>query len=153
MARLNDVPEAVREWLVALECPQFESVPWASGPPLVERRVAIVTTAGLQRAGDARFSADASDYRAIPGDVAAADLVMSHISSHFDRTGYQQDVDVVFPLERLNELAGENAIGSVADVHYSFMGATAPEEMEPAAREVAHLLRRDRVDLALLVPV
>ena len=153
MARLSDVSETVRDWLVALDCPQFDSIPWVTGPPLIERRVAIVTTAGLQRAGDARFSADASDYRAIPADVAAADLVMSHISSNFDRTGYQQDVDVVFPLERLIELAREGAIGSVADVHYSFMGATAPEDMEPAAREVAHLLRRDRVDLALLVPV
>lgn len=153
MARLSDVPEAVRDWLVALECPQFESVPWADGPPLDERRVAIITTAGLQRADDARFGGDAADYRAIPANLAPGDLVMSHISSHFDRTGYQQDVDVVFPLDRLFELADQGVIGSVADTHYSFMGATAPEEMEPAAREVAHLLRRDRVDLALLVPV
>jgi len=153
MARMSDLPDAVRDWLVALECPQFESVPWVAGPPLRERRVAIVTTAGLQRTSDAPFSADAADYRAIPGKVAAGDLVMSHISSHFDRTGYQQDIDVVFPLDRLAELAERGEIGSVADFHYSFMGATAPEEMEFAVREVAQLLRRDEVDLALLVPV
>jgi D-proline reductase (dithiol) PrdB len=153
MARLGDLPQAVREWVVALECPRFESVPWIRGRPLAQRRVALISTAGLQRASDARFAADAADYRVIPGDTDAADLVMSHISSNFDRTGFQQDVNVMFPVDRLAELADEGIIGSVAAFHYAFMGATAPEKMEPAAREVANLLQRDEVDLALLVPV
>lgn len=54
---------------------------------------------------------------------------MSHISVNFDRTGYQQDLNVVFPIELLIELATENVIGSVADYHYSFMGTTDPAEM------------------------
>jgi len=45
------------------------------------------------------------DYRVIPGDIAARDLVMTHISTNFDRTGFQQDWNVVFPLDRLKELA------------------------------------------------
>ena len=52
---------------------------------------------------------------------------MSHISTNFDRTGFQQDINVVFPVDRLRELAARGTIGSVADFHYSFMGATAPE--------------------------
>jgi len=78
---------------------------------------------------------------------------MTHISTNFDRTGFQQDWNVVFPLERLRELAAEGIIGSVAAYHYSFMGATDPAEMEPAARNLALLLKGDRVDGALLVPV
>jgi len=93
------------------------------------------------------------DYRVIPGDIAARDLVMSHISTNFDRTGFQQDWNVVFPLDRLKELAAEGIIGSVAAFHYSFMGATDPAEMEPAARNLAVLLKGDGVDGALLVPV
>mgnify|MGYP001213451714 CR=1 FL=1 len=93
------------------------------------------------------------DYRVIPGDIKAGDLVMSHISTNFDRTGFQQDWNIVFPLDRLHELASEGIIGSVASYHYSFMGAADPAEMEPAARNLASLLKGDRVDGVLLVPV
>ena len=59
----------------------------------------------------------------------------------------------MFPLDRLNELAAQGAIGSVAATHYSFMGATDPREMEGAARDVAARLKQDRVDAVLLSPV
>ena len=78
---------------------------------------------------------------------------MTHISTNFDRTGFQTDWNVVFPLDRLRELVDEGIIGSVAAYHYSFMGATDPAEMEPAARNLAVLLKGDQVDAALLVPV
>jgi D-proline reductase (dithiol) PrdB len=80
------------------------------------------------------------------------DLVMSHISTNFDRTGFQQDWNVVFPLDRLRELAAQGIIGSVADFHYSYMGATDPKEMEPTARDLARLLKKDKVDAVLLIP-
>jgi D-proline reductase (dithiol) PrdB len=83
-----------------------------------------------------------SDYRAIPATIAANDLLCSHISISFDRTGFQEDWNVVFPLDRLNELAAGGMIGSVADKHYSFMGATDPVHMEPYARELAGRLSR-----------
>jgi D-proline reductase (dithiol) PrdB len=95
----------------------------------------------------------AGDYRIIPGNIAAGDLVMSHLSTNFDRTGFQQDWNLVFPIDRLKELAAEGIIGSVADFHYSFMGATDPGEMAPAARNLAGLLHGDLVTAALLVPV
>ena len=153
MARLADIPEAERSVIENLVCPTYESEPWASGPPVRERRVAIISTAGLQRRGDRPFDFDADDYRIIPGDIDPADIVMSHISSNYDRTGFQQDVNVVFPLERLKEMAGAGEIGSVAAYHYSFMGATEPEELEPRTRQLAGLLKGDRVDAVVLIPV
>ena len=78
---------------------------------------------------------------------------MSHISTNYDRSGFQQDWNVVFPLDRLHELAQKGVIGSVARFHYSFMGATHPAQMETAARTLAGLLKKDGVDAALLVPV
>ena len=78
---------------------------------------------------------------------------MSHISTNFDRTCFQQDWNVVFPLDRLRELAQSNVIGSLADYHYSFMGAADPWRMEPSARQLAPLLKGDNVDLVMLVPV
>jgi D-proline reductase (dithiol) PrdB len=95
----------------------------------------------------------AGDYRVIPGEIKARDLVMSHVSTNFDRTGFQTDWNVVFPLDRLQELTREGVVGSVAAYHYSFMGATDPQEMETAARNLAFLLNGDRVDGALLLPV
>lgn len=78
---------------------------------------------------------------------------MSHVSTNFDRTGFQQDWNVIFPLDRLQELATKGIIRSVAAYHYSFMGATDPAEMESSARNLAMLLKGDQVDSALLVPV
>jgi len=153
MARLNRMPEPMKSHLANLPCPTFENRPWVLGKPLAQRRIAIISTAGLQKRGDRPFEGTTGDYRVIPGDIAAKDLVMSHISTNFDRTGFQQDWNVVFPLDRLKELAEEGAIGSVASYHYSFMGATHPAEMEPAARNLAVLLKGDRVDGVILVPV
>jgi hypothetical protein len=47
----------------------------------------------------------------------------------------------------------EGTIGSMADTHYSFMGATDPLQMEPHARELAGRLKQDKVDSVLLAPV
>ena len=47
--------------------------------------------------------------------------------------------------------AGE--IGSVAQWHYSFMGATDPTRMVGTAPEVARLLKEDGVSAVILVPV
>ncbi len=153
MARLHDVPEAERNVITGLECPTFDTTPFVSGPPLDERRVAMISTAGLHRRGDRPFGLGAGDYRIIPGGTAPADIVMSHISPNFDRTGYQADVNIAFPLERLHEMAADGEIGSVADLHYSFMGASTPEMMEDAAHELAGHMKADGVDAVLLVPI
>jgi D-proline reductase (dithiol) PrdB len=79
--------------------------------------------------------------------------LISHVSINFDRTGFQEDWNTVFPIDRLNELAAAGVIGSVADTHYSFMGAAEPDLIEPHARELAGHLKRDNVDAVLLPPV
>jgi D-proline reductase (dithiol) PrdB len=156
MVRLADLAELDRENMLKKipALPQYPGRPWASGPALSRRRVAIVTTAGLHVRRDQPFGAGGMDYRVIPGGVAASELVMSHMSVNFDRSGFQADWNVAFPLDRLRELAREKTIGSVAAFHYSFMGAVSPvTRYEPKARELAGLLKRDNVDAVLLTPV
>lgn len=153
MARLNRMPEPMRSHLAKLPCPSFENHPWVTGLALPHRRVSLISTAGLHRRGDRPFVGFAGDYRVIPGDIMARDLVMTHISTNFDRTGFQRDWNVVFPMDRLRELVGEGTVGSEAAYHYSFMGATDPAAMELAARNLAGLLKGDGVDAVLLVPV
>lgn len=153
MTRLTDLPPAQAKRLAELECPQFDTRPWVNGLPLSQRRVAIVSSAGLVVRGEDPFRGRDADYRIIPGTVRPDELLISHISINFDRTGFQEDWNVVFPLDRLNELAAAGVIGSVAQTHYSFMGATDPVQMEPYARYVAGRLKNDQVDAVILSPV
>ena len=153
MTRLTDLPPAQAKRLAELECPDFKTTPWVTGPALAQRKIAIVSSAGLVVRGEDPFRGRDPDYRVIPADTKPDQLLISHISVNFDRTGFQEDRNVVFPLERLNELAAEGVIGSVAQNHYSFMGATDPVQMEPHARQLATRLKRDQVDAVILSPV
>ena len=154
MVRLSDMPEVEAAHLVAKECVPFATRPWVEGPPLAERRVALVTSAGLHRVGDRAFSTVDLSYRVIPGSISTNDLTMTHSSVHFDRTGFREDVNVVFPLDRLRELGNAGEIGSVADFHYSLMGAGwPPEAIEDTVRELAARLREDGVEAVCLCPV
>jgi D-proline reductase (dithiol) PrdB len=151
--RLTNLPAAMAKRLAELECPDFKTTPWVEGPPLARRRVAVVSSAGLVVRGEKPFRGRDPDFRAIPGTTRPDQLLMSHISINYDRTGFQEDWNVAFPLDRLGELAAEGAIGSVAATHYSFMGATDPVLMEDYAREVAGRLKQDKVDAVILSPV
>jgi D-proline reductase (dithiol) PrdB len=90
MARLEQVHPAMRASLLAMACPTFDTHPWVAGPALGQRRVALISTAGLHRRDDRPFAvtsgnarAIAGDYRVIPHGIAANDLVMSHVSTNF----------------------------------------------------------------------
>ncbi len=156
MVRLADLPAWDRENMLKKvpTLPRFEKRPWTRGLKLAQRRVAIVSTAGLHARGDRPFGSGGMDYRVIPGDIQADQLVMSHMSVNFDRSGFQEDWNVAFPLDRLKALTQEHVIGSVAAFHYSFMGAVSPvTNYESRARELAQLLHGDKVDAVLLSPV
>ena len=153
MVHLRELPEQLREALINQELPEFGDTPWINPKPLNECRVALVSTAGLHRREDPAFTPGAGDYRIIPDDYNMNDLVMSHLSTNFDRSGYYQDINTSFPIDRLRELVEEGTIGSVASRHYSFMGATPPTVMEPVARDLAGILKSDNVDAVALVPV
>jgi D-proline reductase (dithiol) PrdB len=151
--RLSDIPEVEANHLRRIECPTYADTPLLAGKPIRERRVVLISTAGLHKRGDRPFRPGDGSYRVIPAETAASELVMSHISVNFDRTGFQQDLNTVFPIDRLRELVSDGAVGSMAAVHYSFMGAFPPAAAEPHAQHLAGLLKADKVNAALLVPV
>ena len=154
MVRMEKLSEAERNRLMDLSCPSFETHPWVSGPPLSQRRVALITTAGLHRRDDLPFQQNKDCfYRVIPSNIQANDLIMSHIAPSFDRSGFQQDWNVVFPIDRLREMVAEGIISSLADFHYSFGTVLSTEETEAAAKEIAGLLLKDKVNATLLFPV
>jgi D-proline reductase (dithiol) PrdB len=149
MVRLTpEQVEAMKDHLA--HCRTFDTFPWVNGPPLNQRRVAVITTAGVHMPNDRPFQFNQHDsYRVIPGNVEANDLVMSHGESSFDRTAFQRDGNMVFPIDRLHEMVADGIIGSVADFHYSFGAPMSDEEVEAAGREIALLLKKDKVTACL----
>ena len=147
--------EQLRTTLGGLKSFTFDDVPWTTPKPLHESRVAIVTTAGLRVESNADWNAGDQGFTQIPHD--AENLTLAHYSPNFDRVGWVLDKNVVFPIDRLYELAEDGIIGSVAKTHISFMGAQPDHTLEtirldsgPAA---AKMLADDEVDLVLLTPV
>lgn len=154
--RLSDLHPAEADHMRARAeaMPVIPKAPWVTPKPLHESTVAIVSTAGLHRRDDEPFRPGAVDYRLLPGDVDFADVVLSHISVNFDRSAFQQDPNISFPIDRLREMAADGEIGGVSNWHYSFMGAQPnPMRMEQTGEEVGRLLAADGVDVALLVPI
>jgi D-proline reductase (dithiol) PrdB len=153
MARLDDIPEPTRTAVANIPCPRFDTTPFVAGPKLSDRRVAIVSSAALIRRGDQPFPFGSGEYRAVPGSWNNADILMSHVSINFDRAGFQRDINVVYPIDRLRDLAVEGVIGSVAGTHYTVMGSTDPAAMVESADGIAAALLADRCDAVVLAPV
>ena len=153
MARLEDIPEPTRTAVAQLPCPAFDTRPFVNGKPLSNRRVAMVSSAALIRRGDQPFAIGSSEFRPLPSNLNGADILMSHVSINFDRAGFQRDLNVVYPIDRLREFATEGVIGSMADQHFSVMGSTDPETMKDTAKQLAAALHADHVDAVVLMPV
>ena len=154
MVRLSDLSKEAQEFHKGIPCPVFDETHWVKAKPLKESKIAIISTAGIHQSSDSPFTGKEGDYyRILPNDMAAKDIVMSHVSVNFDRSGFHQDMNVVFPIDRLKELQDQGEIGSLASYHYSFMGADDPEKWKDAAKKVAGFLKGDKVDAVLLVPV
>jgi D-proline reductase (dithiol) PrdB len=153
MVRLVDVPEPERSVIAGLDCPTYEHTPFIAAAAPGERHVAIVSSAGFIVRGERPLRPRDAGYRSIAAAVADKDVLCSHVSTNFDRTGFQQDLNVMLPRDRLRELEQDGTIGKAADVHYAFMGATAPENLERSARELGQSMLALGVNTVVLAPV
>lgn len=137
-----------------LPAPQFDNPAWVTPVPLAQAKVAIVTSAALYAVGDEAFSAADTSYRFIGRD--RRDLVLGHWSPNFDQMGVKMDLNVVYPIDRLEELAAKGIIGSVAPRHLSFAG-NQPDDVSTIRLDTgpsaAAALRQDGVDVVILTPV
>ncbi|MGE0141185.1 MAG: glycine/sarcosine/betaine reductase selenoprotein B family protein [Ilumatobacteraceae bacterium] len=144
----------VRGGVDGIEVFDFGGTPVSTAPPLSEARVAIVTTAGLRADGQGTWTVGQGF---VVLDDAERHLTLAQASPNFDRSGVAADLNVVYPIDRLHELADTGVIGSVASQHLAFMGAqidhtltTLRLDTGPAAAE---LLLADGVEVVLLTPV
>ena len=153
MVRLADIPEPERTVIADLNCPAYADTPPVTPAAAAGRHVAIVSSAGFILRGERPMLANETGYRAIPASAHDGDVLCSHVSTNFDRTGFQQDLNVMLPRDRLRELQQQGDIGRAADTHYAFMGATSPENMEDKAREVGRSMLALGVNTVVLAPV
>ena len=144
---------SIKEGAARVPCPTFDTVAFTTPKPLSEAKVALVSSASLHHQDDADFGVSDAGYRVL--ERHRRDIVVGHWSPNFDATGVSADLNVVFPIDRLEEMAAEGAIGSVSDVHLAFAGnqfdlAAIRMDGGPAG---AKYLAEQGVDVVLLTPV
>ncbi len=124
--------------------------------PLAEARLAFVSSAGVQPKKTMPFDVvhPVGDYsfRRVPSDSATSDLEIHQIK--YPTNGAGKDLNVIFPIERLQELAAEKVIGELAPNFFSFIGYNMnPEAFERTlAEDIADAVVADGADAVLLCP-
>ena len=151
MVLISEMPAVGRGFIESLKKYNFDIPSWVNPKPSKDRRVSIVSTAAISKRGDKPFSWLANNHRVI--EKNNLDLVMTHVAVEYDRTAWQQDLNTILPIDRLEEMAEPGEIGSVSNEHYSFIGSSDPIKMERSAQEVADRMKKDAVDTVFLVPV
>ncbi|GLV56103.1 D-proline reductase (dithiol) protein PrdB [Dictyobacter sp. S3.2.2.5] len=112
---------------------------------------ALVSTAGVHLREQEPFHVEGDNsWRLIPGDSESRQLMITH--SHYDHHDADEDINCVFPLDRLRDLASQGIIGGVSDKHLGFMGFTQNfrELYEKTAPEMAKIILRSKADGVIL---
>ena len=136
------------------------AMPPLAPPPghLPGARVAIVTAAGVHLKSQEPFDmenpeGDAS-FRVLPTNADVGELVITH--DYYDHRAADQDINCVYPIERMKELVDRGEVGSLAPRQVGMMGpiygAQRERLIQQSAAEIAALLREDRVDVVLATP-
>jgi D-proline reductase (dithiol) PrdB len=126
------------------------------GKPLGQCRIALLTSGGVSHRDAPPFNPLArNDLRvdALASGVSPRCLVIN--DAYYNHCDADRDINCIFPIERLRELAAEGIIGAVAPNHYSgFMGRiyTRSAVTGEAAPALARRLQEEQVDAAALVP-
>ena len=135
-----------------------DCVPLASlNKPLREARVTMVSSCGVhlksQRPMDVSHPFGYFGFRRVPSSARHADLIIHQLK--FPHDDADQDINVSFPIERLQEMVEAGELGGLSDDFYSFIGYNMdPEKFEAeVADPIAEAIGREsKADLALLVP-
>ncbi len=129
-------------------------------PPLVwtpvtkelkDMKIAIATAAGVHLKSDKRFNlAGDFTFRKVPGEAPSSELMVSH--GGYDNGDVNKDINCMFPIDRLKELAAEGFIKAVAETHIGFMGGGGNQEKfkNETGPEIARILKEEGVDAVLM---
>ncbi len=119
-------------------------------------RLTFISTAGVQPRGTLPFDTvhPVGDYtfRRVPSHLKPNDLEIHQLK--YPTVGALRDLNVIFPIERLQELAAEGVIGGLTPNFFSFIGYNMnPEAFERTlAESIAEAVAAEGADVALLSP-
>ena len=135
-----------------------DDIPWTpynSQPS--NQTFALVTSGGLylkdsQEPFDTESIHGDTSFREIPKTVRQEDIGIAH--AHYDHSLTEQDINIVFPIQRMVELENEGIIGKLADTHYSFSYVNdAVSLVTDTFPKFTEQIKAAGVDALLLVPV
>ena len=119
---------------------------------LSEMKVAIATAAGVHYNKDERFNlAGDFTFREIyPDKMPSNELMVSH--GGYDNSDVNKDINCMFPIDRLYELAKDGVIGSVSEIHIGFMGGGGNQEKfkNETGPAIAKIFKDHNVDAVLM---
>ena len=155
MPIMERLSKSMQERMLNWPCNEYQDTPWTPmTKPLSQSKVALVSTAGFHVREDRPFFGGDTSYRIIPRTTNPANIIQSHTSIGFDRTETFRDINITYPVDRLEELVVRGEIGSLSDDYYSFMGALSDvsQLVEHFGPKLAEDLKNKSVDVVLLVP-
>ena len=150
----------IQSW-IKMEQPR--GIPWTPlARPLADCTVSLISSAGIALKTDKPFDQEGErrnpwwgdpSYRILPATATSQDVRLYHL--HIDPSYTEQDLNCLFPLQRLQELAQAGEIGRPAVRHYSIMGYIVRPAEGLLAETVPALIRNlkeDYADVVVLVP-
>jgi len=149
----------IKTW-IGMEKPR--DIPWTPlARPLADATVVLVSTAGIALKTDRPFDQEGErrnpwwgdpSYRIIPSTATSPDVRLYHL--HIDPSYAEQDLNCLFPLQRLQELAEAGEVGRSAPRHYSIMGYILRPEtlLAETIPSIIRNLKEDHADVVVLAP-
>lgn len=141
-------------------------IPWTPIPRSIKDcKFSLITSAGLyQKNMQPPFDLEREKmeptwgdptFRSIPTKIQPDELAISHL--HFNPKDILEDINIILPLQRFQELQAESKIGGLAQNAFSFMGFQGypPDTrawQETYGPQVANKLNAEHVDCVLLTP-
>ena len=124
--------------------------------PLSECRLCFVSTSGVQPKTSLPFDTvhPVGDYtfRRVPSDSRTEDLEIHQLK--YPTFGAREDLNVIFPIERLQEFAQEGVIGGLTENFYTFIGYNMdPERLQNTlAKNLAAAIAEEKPDAVIAAP-
>ena len=146
----SSLGHAPYQWVYNSDRPPWQSL----NKPLDECKLGVVASGGIYRHGQVAFHhKDDISYRRIPVDTPRDELRVTHFA--YDLTAARTDPNAVLPLQALNALVDDGRVGALAPNALTFMGGiySSRKVRDTLAPAMVAELKKDEVDLALLIPV
>ncbi len=149
----------IKNW-ISMEEPR--PIPWTPlSKPLSECSVAMLSSAGIALKTDVPFDQEGErknpwwgdpSYRILPKTATQEEVRLYHL--HIDPSYAQQDLNCLFPLQRLQEMEANGRIGQMSPRHYSIMGYILNPErlLNETVPALIRNLKEDLADVVVLVP-